>query len=346
MKLFLLMTVNILFLTALFGKNLTFGVVPQQSPIKLKRDWQPVIDYLEKATGDTIKLKIERSIPEFEKVLYSGGYDIAYMNPYHYVVAHKKQGYIARVRDEKNVVGILVVRKDSGISDISMLKGKQFLFPSPDAFAATLLNKYELFKKYGINVEHEEKLRYVNSHDSVYKGVARGVGDVGGGVQRTFDDLDDIKAKELLTIIYKTKAYPSHPFAMKPSVSDKTKTKVVKAFMEIPPQLLKSLTIKHLVETKDSDYDAVRDVSKVLPIDVLKIDKSFVDDLPFEADDMAIVTAIIAMGTALGFQILAEGTERIEQIEFLKERGCTMYQGYYKSPPLPAHEFIKLLEQQ
>ena len=84
---------------------------------------------------------------------------------------------------------------------------------------------------------------------------------------------------------------------------------------------------------------------KRFPIDVLKIDKSFVDDLPFKTDDMAIVTAIIAMGTALGFQILAEGTENIEQIEFLKERGCTMYQGYYKSPPLPAHEFIRLLEQ-
>jgi diguanylate cyclase (GGDEF)-like protein/PAS domain S-box-containing protein len=82
---------------------------------------------------------------------------------------------------------------------------------------------------------------------------------------------------------------------------------------------------------------------KRFPIDVLKIDKSFVDDIPFENDDMAIVTAIIAMGQALGFQVLAEGTERIEQIEFLKEKGCTMYQGYYKSPPVPAGEFIKLL---
>jgi diguanylate cyclase (GGDEF)-like protein len=83
---------------------------------------------------------------------------------------------------------------------------------------------------------------------------------------------------------------------------------------------------------------------KRFPIDVLKIDKSFIDDIPFDPDDMAIVTAIIAMGQALGFQVLAEGTERIEQIEFLKKRGCTMYQGYFKSPPVPAGEFIKLLE--
>jgi diguanylate cyclase (GGDEF)-like protein/PAS domain S-box-containing protein len=82
---------------------------------------------------------------------------------------------------------------------------------------------------------------------------------------------------------------------------------------------------------------------KRFPIDVLKIDKSFVDDIPYERDDMAIVTAIIAMGQALGFQVLAEGTERIEQIEFLREKGCTMYQGYYKSPPVKAEEFEQLL---
>ncbi|HLD22928.1 MAG TPA: EAL domain-containing protein [Sulfuricurvum sp.] len=82
---------------------------------------------------------------------------------------------------------------------------------------------------------------------------------------------------------------------------------------------------------------------KRFPIDVLKIDKSFVDDIPYERDDMAIVTAIIAMGQALGFQVLAEGTERIEQIDFLREKGCTMYQGYFKSPPVRAEEFEKLL---
>lgn len=82
---------------------------------------------------------------------------------------------------------------------------------------------------------------------------------------------------------------------------------------------------------------------KRFPIDVLKIDKSFVEDIPFETDDMAIVTAIIAMAQALGFQVLAEGTEREEQIAFLKAKGCTMYQGYFKSPPLPAEAFELLL---
>jgi len=252
-------------LAPLFAKTLTLGVVPQQSPIELIKAWQPVVAYLENATGEKVILKIERSIPEFEKVLYSGGYDIAYLNPYHYVVAHKRQGYIAQVLDSKNIVGILVVRKNSGISDVSMLKGKSFLFPAPDSFAATLLPKYELLKKYGIDINGEKNYRYVNSHDSVYKGVARGIGDVGGGIDRTFNNLEDKETKDSLVILYKTKAYPSHPFAFSSSMPETLKAKLVKALIEMPVPILNSLNMKHLSETNDAEYDSVRDIAISLP---------------------------------------------------------------------------------
>ncbi|MDY0122281.1 MAG: EAL domain-containing protein [Sulfurimonas sp.] len=85
---------------------------------------------------------------------------------------------------------------------------------------------------------------------------------------------------------------------------------------------------------------------KRFPIDVLKIDKSFIDDIPYEKDDMAIVIAIIEMGKALGYDVLAEGVEESAQMEFLKEKGCTMYQGYYKSQPLNAEQFLELLKRQ
>ncbi|WP_455755702.1 EAL domain-containing protein [Sulfurimonas sp.] len=82
---------------------------------------------------------------------------------------------------------------------------------------------------------------------------------------------------------------------------------------------------------------------KKFPIDILKIDKSFIDDLPYANDDIAIVTAIIEMGKALGYQVLAEGTENKDQIDFLKEKGCEFYQGFYKSKPLPVKEFEDML---
>jgi EAL domain-containing protein (putative c-di-GMP-specific phosphodiesterase class I) len=82
---------------------------------------------------------------------------------------------------------------------------------------------------------------------------------------------------------------------------------------------------------------------KYFPIDVLKIDKTFIDDIPFLQGDMAITTTIIAMAHHLGFKVLAEGVETPEQLAFLREQGCDNYQGYLYSKALPAHEFAQLL---
>ncbi|WP_333876278.1 bifunctional diguanylate cyclase/phosphodiesterase [Methylobacter sp.] len=85
---------------------------------------------------------------------------------------------------------------------------------------------------------------------------------------------------------------------------------------------------------------------KHFPLDLLKIDKSFIDDIPHLQDDMEIASTIIAMGHILGFKVLAEGVETIEQLAFLQEKGCDMYQGYIKSRPIPAEEFVELLRNQ
>lgn len=82
---------------------------------------------------------------------------------------------------------------------------------------------------------------------------------------------------------------------------------------------------------------------KYFPLDVLKIDKTFIDDIPFSQGDMAIATTIISMGHHLGFKVLAEGVETQEQLAFLGEQGCNMYQGYLCSKAVPFAEFEALL---
>ena len=78
---------------------------------------------------------------------------------------------------------------------------------------------------------------------------------------------------------------------------------------------------------------------KRFPLDVLKIDRSFVEHIGHRKDDREIVTAIIQMGHTLGFRVVAEGVETDEQLAYLKEKGCDVYQGYLKSRPLPADAF-------
>ena len=80
---------------------------------------------------------------------------------------------------------------------------------------------------------------------------------------------------------------------------------------------------------------------KQFPIDSLKLDKSFVDGLPTDEDDIAISQAVIALAHSLKLTVIAEGVEREEQLEFLRLNGCDIIQGYIVSPPLPANAFAQ-----
>ncbi len=85
---------------------------------------------------------------------------------------------------------------------------------------------------------------------------------------------------------------------------------------------------------------------KRLPIDTLKIDQSFIREIPGDADDMAIVTTIIAMAQQLNLQVIAEGVESREQVLFLKDNNCNRFQGYYFDRPFPLQDFESLLTTQ
>jgi diguanylate cyclase (GGDEF)-like protein len=82
---------------------------------------------------------------------------------------------------------------------------------------------------------------------------------------------------------------------------------------------------------------------KQFPIDVLKIDQSFVRGVANSSEDAAITSATIAMARQLGLRVVAEGVEEDEQIEFLERHGCREFQGFLFSPAVPADEFAKLL---
>jgi len=108
-------------------------------------------------------------------------------------------------------------------------------------------------------------------------------------------------------------------------------------------QALKEAGISLSIDDFGTGYSSLSYLKR-FPIDTIKIDRSFVKDLDKDADDAAICAAILAMSTQLGLNVVAEGVETREQLEFLRRHGCNHIQGYICSKALSASDFFALLE--
>ncbi len=243
--------------------TLSFGVVPQQSATKLARLWSPIFSYLSEKTGHTIMFKTAKDIPTFEQRLAEGAYDMAYMNPYHYTMFSDAPGYsaFAKAKDTR-IQGIVVVRKDSPYQTLddlvrAGLAEQPVAFPSPGAFAASLLPRAHL-SKMGISL----KPAYVASHDSVYRGVARGFFIAGGGIVRTLNSTKPA-IREQLRILWSTQPYTPHAIAVHPRIPVEIVERLQRAMVNMynDPRghpLLQAIHFQGIEPAQDLEWDDVR----------------------------------------------------------------------------------------
>jgi len=108
-------------------------------------------------------------------------------------------------------------------------------------------------------------------------------------------------------------------------------------------QEISDIGIKLAIDDFGTGYSSLAYLKK-LPLDKLKIDQSFIKDIPEDEDDIAITKAIIALGHSLKLNLIAEGVETKEQKDFLLENNCNNIQGFYYSKPITAEEITKLLD--
>jgi len=238
----------------------SLGIVPQQSSQKLATMWLPLIDYLNAQTGFSISFSTAKDIPTFENRVARQEYDLAYINPYHYVVFSDSANYVPLARDaHKRISGIIVVREDSPYTTLQQLHGATLAFPAPAAFAASIIPRGMLAKE-NISINAQ----YVNSHDSVYLNVINGLFPAGGGIIRTLEHLPKMQ-NEKLRILWRSQDFTPHALAVHSRVPEAHRKKILAALIALNDSaenahLLRGINFSGFAEAQDSDWDDVREL--------------------------------------------------------------------------------------
>ena len=149
--------------------------------------------------------------------------------------------------------------------------------------------------------------------------------------------------KDLIPLISSSlKKYQIDPVQLEFEVTETMAMTNIEATLRILHSL-KELGVSIAIDDFGTGYSSLSYLKK-FPVNILKIDRSFVMDMANNDEDKTIVNTIISMAHTLGFKTVAEGVENEEHIKLLKEMKCDQLQGYHYSRPIPKDEFTKFLE--
>lgn len=258
--------------TAARADTFTLLVVPQFPAVEVFRTWRPLLDSLEAETGHKFELRTSETIPKFETSFMAGEPDFAYLNPYHAVMARRAAGYIPLVRSSEQLSGILVVRSDSPIQDVSELRDATIAYPSPNAFGASLYMRALLSERFKLATQAV----YVQTHVNAYRAVLRGDNPAAGGIRSTLER-EPAEVRDRTRIVYETPATASHPLVAHPRVSAAVRKSVRDTMLKLSRtdagrKLIDGVSLDPLIE---SDY--ARDF---LPLEALRLDRFVVQPKP------------------------------------------------------------------
>lgn len=250
------------------GDVLTMGVFPRHNHDITIEMFSPLAEYLSHKIGKEIKLESENSFAAFWKNVSEQHYDIIHFNQYHYIKANKYFRYTAILKNEESgestAMGIILVRRDSGIKTLEDLKGKQIIFGGgQDAFLSYIVPHYLLRQAGLVGGDYVEKIAInpPNAAIALYFHQVAAVG-VGSSVSESPYIKKQIDLSEL-TPVAQSEIFPHLPWAVSTQLNGPLSKTIQDALADMHNtesgrRALKVAGLTGLVRTSDSEYNAVR----------------------------------------------------------------------------------------
>lgn len=248
-------------------KEYVVGIHPLHNPQRLMQVYGPIVEYINLHMPEVrFKLEASRNYEEFDKKLDEGHFDFAMPNPYQ-TVRSVKHGYrvFGKMGDDQDFRGIILVRKDGGIREVTDLKGKAVSYPAPTALAATMMTQYYLHT-HGIDVNKDIENRYVGSQESSILDVLRG--HVAAGATwpvpwKTFSAEHPEMASQL-EVKWQTETLQNNGWVVRkdvpPAVAEKFKTLLFGLDKsEQGKRMLERLPVSRFEEATDETYRPVKE---------------------------------------------------------------------------------------
>ena len=260
-------------------KEYVVGIHPLHNPKRLMAVYGPIIEHINLNIPQVhFKVEASRNYEEFDKKLYSGHFDFAMPNPYQSVMS-LGHGYriFGKMGDDEDFRGIILVRKDSNIREVTDLKGKVVSYPAKTALAATMQPQHYLHT-HGIDINKDIENRYVGSQESSIVNVFRG--NVAAGATwpipwRTFKVRHPDMARELI-VKWKTDPLVNNGWVVRKDIP----TEIVSQFSallfnmhesEQGRAMLAQLPVSRFEPASDETYSIVRTFLEEFSKNVRKI---------------------------------------------------------------------------
>ena len=243
-----------------------FAVHPLHNPTRLFEVFNPLVEYLNKNIPEAhFVLEASRDYATFNNKLKNETIDFALPNPYQTLIAiqhHYK--VIAKMGDDENFKGIILVRKDSNIKTPKDLKGKIISYPAPTALAATMLPQYYL-QTHGLNINKDVQNKYVGSQESSIMNVFLGTTIAGATWPPPWKAITDEnpEIKKQLKIIWQTQSLPNNSIVVKETVPEALVDKVKNLLITLNQnkegkQILQTMYLSKFETANNHTYDSVQ----------------------------------------------------------------------------------------